>query len=238
VVRACSADGNSAYGIYAGPNSTITDSAAQHGPGPAIYAGTGSVIKGCTASLTFNLGASTIGIQTADGCAIIGCVANGNGGNGIQTGNSCVIRDCSVSGNATNGIVCGVVCKVADCVASSSANFGISVGDHAQVTGCHINGNDTGINAQNFSLVQDNMVDFHTSNGILINGQRNRVEANNVTRCKGTGIQVSGVNNLVVRNSASGNMTQYSIVAGNKAAEILTPGASFTSTDPWANFSF
>jgi parallel beta-helix repeat protein len=199
--------------------------------------GAGSIIKGCTASQTFRLGSASIGIQSADGCVISDCAANGNGGMGIQTGNSCLIRDCSVTGNTSNGILCGVVCKVTDCVVSSSGGYGIYVGDHAQVTCCHVNGNGSGIIAQNFSIIRDNMVDFHGSAGISINGSRNRIEANNITRC-GFGIYVVGTSNLVVRNSTSGNSTNYSIPSVNADAETLFPGHGFVSTDPWANFSY
>ncbi len=58
-----------------------------------------------------------------------------------------------------------------------------------------------------------------------------------------------GTGNLVIRNSASGNTTNYDIVANNKVGVIVVPpdsfaisgntgGAGVGSTDPWANFSF
>jgi len=45
--------------------------------------------------------------------------------------------------------------------------------------------------------------------------------------------------NLIVRNCVSGNsVNNYIIAAGNNDAERLGGGTAFTSTDPWANFSF
>ena len=52
-----------------------------------------------------------------------------------------------------------------------------------------------------------------------------------------------------MRNSASGNGTNYVIVAGNKVGPIVaapssgaisgdTGGAGVGTTDPWANFSY
>jgi len=45
--------------------------------------------------------------------------------------------------------------------------------------------------------------------------------------------------NLIVRNSGSGNGTNYVVVGGNNNAQVINnPGTGFISTDPWANFSF
>jgi len=38
--------------------------------------------------------------------------------------------------------------------------------------------------------------------------------------------------------AARGNAVQYSIVAGNADAEVLSPGAAFVATNPWANFAY
>jgi hypothetical protein len=58
---------------------------------------------------------------------------------------------------------------------------------------------------------------------------------------------VAGEGNLVIRNSASGNGTDYVIVANNAVGEILSPPISgaingstggWGSTNPWAKVSF
>lgn len=50
----------------------------------------------------------------------------------------------------------------------------------------------------------------------------------------------NGTDKLIIRNSAQGtSVLNYDIVAGNHdAARITSPGASFASASPWANFSF
>ena len=74
--------------------------------------------------------------------------------------------------------------------------------------------------------------------GIHVVGTDNRIDGNTVTD-NDRGIDVDAGGNLVVRNSASGNSTEYAIVAGNHDAQrISSPGAGFVSTDPWANFEF
>ena len=64
----------------------------------------------------------------------------------------------------------------------------------------------------------------------------------------GAGFQIAGTNNLIIRNLASGNGTDYSISANNRAGIIVTPTATsatiFTggsgsgTTDPFANLKY
>ena len=52
------------------------------------------------------------------------------------------------------------------------------------------------------------------------------------------GIDVDLGNNMIIRNRVRSCIPNYNIAGGNKDAQVLTPGSDFTSTDPWANFSF
>ncbi len=74
----------------------------------------------------------------------------------------------------------------------------------------------------------------------------NRIEGNNVTT-NDRGIHVSASGNLVLRNSATSNTTNYVISANNGYGPIVNitasgtaavTGNSATSTDPWANFAY
>ena len=73
--------------------------------------------------------------------------------------------------------------------------------------------------------------------GIHVTGEDNRIDGNTVTD-NDIGLQVDSYGNLIIRNSASGNVTNYSLAANNKDAQILAPGSSFVATNPWANFTF
>ena len=45
--------------------------------------------------------------------------------------------------------------------------------------------------------------------------------------------------NFIVRNSASGNTTDYAIVAANSVGQILNvSGVDITTTNPWRNFQY
>jgi hypothetical protein len=126
---------------------------------------------------------------------VSGCKADGNALDGINTGNDVLITGCTVTGNGGYGIATGVVCKVADCIVANNMFGGIVTSDNSQITGCHVNGNSLGgISITSFSLVRDNMVDYQqqttSTPGICASDSRNRVEANNITRC-GIGLQVT-----------------------------------------------
>ena len=71
--------------------------------------------------------------------------------------------------------------------------------------------------------------------GIHVTGRANRIDGNTVTR-NDRGIDVDAGGNLVVRNDASLNTTNYDIVAGNTNANVESPGSNFLLDRPWANF--
>ena len=72
--------------------------------------------------------------------------------------------------------------------------------------------------------------------GIHVNATRsdNRIEGNNLI-FNNTGMSVNDSGNLIIKNSASGNNTDYDIVAGNDVGPI---GSAATATSPWANIQF
>ena len=66
----------------------------------------------------------------------------------------------------------------------------------------------------------------------------NVIDGNTVVYCV-RGIDVDTMHNLIIRNRVrSCTAANYDIVGGNRDAQVLTPGSGFTTTDPWANFSF
>jgi len=65
-----------------------------------------------------------------------------------------------------------------------------------------------------------------------VTGGGNRIEGNNCTD-NDRGIDVDVSTNLIVRNTCSGNTTNYEIVAGNAVGTITnTP----VGVGPWDNF--
>jgi parallel beta-helix repeat protein len=67
--------------------------------------------------------------------------------------------------------------------------------------------------------------------GVYVSHDGNRIEGNHVVGSD-RGIEVDGLNNVIVRNSATSNTTNYDIVAGN---DIGPFGSAATAGSSWAN---
>jgi parallel beta-helix repeat protein len=180
---------------------------------------------------------------------------------------NCVADENYSASSTSYGISVGVRSLVSKCVASnnfttnatptSTTGAGINAGSGSTVQECLVSGNKgDGIRLAEFGQVLNNTASDNGTGtgdgaGIHILGQRCRVEGNHVTGNE-RGLEVRAIRNLIVRNSARSNGSNYVIVAGNRTAQIVVPalnssditsannGSSdgFTAVDPWANFSF
>ena len=88
--------------------------------------------------------------------------------------------------------------------------------------------------------------------GILLGGPapggRNIISDCRAMENSAIGFQIASTNNLIIRNLASGNGTDYSISANNRAGVIVTPtatsstistgGSGSGTTDPFANLKY
>jgi len=148
-----------------------------------------------------------------------GSTAQQNAINGFTLGTGSNIQGCTAAFNGTDGILTLIGTHITGCSANGNSNDGIQVGSD-----CYVVGN---ISTSNGAGVPDGAC-------IHATGSDNRIDGNNVTDCD-RGIDVDSLGNVIVRNSASGNGTQYDIVGGNDVGPIGTAAAS---TSPWANLSF
>jgi len=129
-----------------------------------------------------------------------------------------VVR-CRSINNGTDGIFAQFANTISDCVAKDNWGNGIKIiaGNYVLRNTVDLNGFDTGDGA-----------------GIHVVSQANRVDSNNVlTNDRGIDVDVGG--NLIVRNSARNNGTNYDIVGGNDVGPV---GSAATATSPWANIEF
>jgi hypothetical protein len=123
-------------------------------------------------------------------------------------------------GNALAGFVLYSDSMITECVARKNAGAGIDLywGNVAKENSCSAN----------------------TKEGIKVSYGGNQIEANKVSDNQ-TGIRTdfsSGVN-LIIRNAAKGNATNYSFHATNAVGPIVScAGSVITNTSPWANFSY
>lgn len=247
---------NSDYGIKSGGDARIDSCNASYNLG-GMWVGNASVLEGCTASyntsgygIYANEGSSLIGcasrqnsiagFHVSDG-SMSGCASTRNAGHGIMGGGSTLIN-CSVDDNGGDGIRGAAV--VAACQANSNDGDGIwtSGGSLIRDCRCEDNGSD-GIESSDNNFIVNNLCQGNgtaTNNGcgIYISGRDNRIEANNVVD-NDIGIYVKNSGNLIVRNSASGNTTNYVLDSLSRYGPIETDlSGVITNLNPWTNFEF
>jgi len=211
----CSAYNNvSKRSIYVGSGSTVSGCAAygnnaQYG----IYLQAGSTLTDSTASGNIGSGSASYGIYAEQGCTIIGCTAYRN-----SNTNSPVVSHQGV------GIYAGIGATIKSCTVSENRGDGIRVDSKCRVVGntCHHSGFDT------ISAFKFDAAGIHALNG------GNHIDGNTITYTL-RGIEADNAENLIIRNSASGNTTNYVIAAGNDVGTIQT---SPVGAGAWDNFSY
>jgi parallel beta-helix repeat protein len=225
------------YGILTGFGAVLEFCRAHDNSGNAgVEAYAGSTLSNCTAYHN----TARYGIFTADGSTLSNCSAYANVGGGtdsagIATGSGCTVSSCTARSNTSTapstfttgmGFYIGSDSTIQNCTATGNQGDGIHIfSDRVHVTGNNCAGNTTG----------------GQGGGIHATGTANacRIDGNH---CTGgvRGIFIQGNDNLVIRNSVQGaSVLNYDLAVGNHdAARVSSPGSSFASTSPWANFSF
>ncbi len=223
VIRNCAAEGNAGTGIITPDHRcVILSSAATRNGGRGIHGGVATTIGDCTA--TENAGH---GLYAGFGSVVRGCTAAYNGTNGIYADTGTTVTDCSATFNGQAGIYGWYKCAIERCTASQNTGDGIAVVGKCRVVGNTVGGYGAGSSPA----------------GIRVSNSANRVEGNLVTDCT-LGIQVQGASNLIVRNSASLNTTNFDIAPGNAYGPIVNVAgvgnitAVTNAVHPWANFEF
>ncbi len=228
-VTNCLAYLNADTGIIAGDSCTVTDCSAASNSGNGINTGSGCTVTDCLVNLN-----SGNGISPGFGCTVSNCTAYTNTGSGISAAGGSTVTNFSAYDNAAWGILVSNGCTVADCTARANTLDGI-----ACVFDCVIRGNTCSINGSGGDGA-----------GIHATGIDNRIEGNNCTNAD-RGIDVDAGGNIIIRNTCSGNTTDWDIAANNVVGPILDRRApasaaingfsfagSLGTTEPNANFSF
>jgi len=208
-VIGCAARYNGMDGIVAGNASTVRDCSARNNGLDGIRTGAGSTIAFCSARNN-----TDDGVQAGSGSTLLGCTGSANTDDGINLGAGGTATNCTALENGDDGVQAGAGCTIRSCTAQFNFSDGVVVTDN-----CHVSGN-TG--------------DGNLAAGIHASGVANRIDGNHATGNL-LGIDVDLGGNLVVRNSASGNGTNYSVVGGNHSGAIV---ADPTLAGPWDNFAF
>lgn len=194
------------------------------------------------------------GIKVNSGFTLRSCFAMLNGIDGQLPGfradSGTTIVECTSEFNRGSGFQLGIGSVVTDCVAVQNEKDGITASSDTLITGCVVTTNfQNGIVVSTRCVLRDNLCNVNNGGaGILVTGRDNRVEGNTcATNFRGIELLNSG--NVLVRNTCSGNFSNWNIVAGNAYGPIVVtssgaavsgdsaPG-SLGSTDPNANFTY
>ncbi len=222
-------------------NGSRFESCAATGNGGAGFRGSdGSSARDCAARDNGSHGFDFFQGNTVSGALVEKCVAHNNSGSGIMVGAGGTVADCAVTENRENGIQGGVGSSINRCSVRSSGLIGIDVLNASSIRNCAVSfSTGDGIEAGAYSSICDNQCYANGNDGdgagIHITNVGNRVEGNHVVN-NDRGIDVDLSGNLIIRNSARGNTTEYTIVAGNSVGPILTSATIGANTHPQANF--
>jgi len=176
-------------------------------------------------------------------------VISGNSSNGLVCGLNSQIVQCAARLNGRDGIRCVQGSLVKNCLAISNSLNGVSVVNLAGqgspgtiVTACVLNNNGgAGLSAGFNSLVTENECAGNLI-GINMTSSRGRFERNNlIDNGFGLSLGLGSRSNVVVCNSASGNVTNYNFGGTDHLIgptnNLVVAGGVITNTNPWANFS-
>ena len=242
-VQDCLAQGNTEEGIGISTGCTVINCLARENGANGFSIGSGSVVRDCVATdntlAGFRVDMNSImtnclsrsndghGITqlniASGGTTLRGCRADSNGGAGILVGGSSIVVNCTVRYNHGDGgiIIDGGGGLVSGCTAQvNNYGDGIRVG-----WGCSVLDNVSSMNGAGSSGA-----------GIHVTGGANRIEGNSVYANYGQGILVDLGGNLIIRNWATGNDTEYSMVGGNTVGMTVNMSNITTNDNPHANY--
>ncbi len=186
------------------------------------------------------------GIEIGDSWSVRGCTVIASEMVGIQAGEAARIESCLVAQNgipsAQNGVLVGSDSRVDRCIVRSNGGEGIRLGTRSVVTGSSIleNGG-VGIWVLSLSNVAGNVIASNGTDamaparhGIQVFGDDNMIDSNKVSGSQGSGIQIDGGFNFVVRNVSTPDV----IVDNGSSNRIGTISSDPVGAGPWDNFNY
>jgi parallel beta-helix repeat protein len=237
-VNNCVAAQNAGVGIAVSNNVLVTGCVSSINGGHGFGLGTACTIKSCLAFGNTGAGIATGGVNYL---TVIDCNANTNTGGGIAAPKRAFITSSTAEGNGVVGISTGASSTVSNCNASGNTGDGIIAATGSAITGCTASANTgDGIEVDNRCRLEGNTCEGNGTGraggaGIHATSRANRIDGNTAIS-NDRGIEVNGVGNLVIRNDASLNTTNYDIALNNADAHVESPPGNFLLDRPWANF--
>jgi hypothetical protein len=218
VVDGVSANGNGGWGFSMSAGGTLARCSATSNGFSGISAAQ-VVFRDCYARSNSDYGFQ---LNTA---VVTGCIAAHNGLNGIDIAGSSRVEGCEVYQNQAIGINAANSQILNNDVAQSFSHGIVVTG-----SGSMVSGNNVSINSLTGSGA-----------GIRVTGTENRIDGNHVTdstspASQEIGIEVTGDNNVVIRNTATGNGTNYSL--GGTGGSYGPLAGAAAATNPFTNIDY
>jgi hypothetical protein len=216
-IRGCVVYHNN-VGIRCGNGCQVRDSVTFSNFNYGIDLGVNGTVVDCTSSRDF-------GILTGSGSLVSGCASLDSRLQGIIVGDGSIVRDCRSNGTRDSsigdGIDTGLDCLVKDCITVSNALNGINVFGRSRVIGCYSSLNGRAV----------------SSAGIFVGNQggASQIDGNQVCNNNGYGIYSFSGGDLIVRNSASGNSTNYFPASGANFGPVQSAS---NVTNAWGNLVY
>ncbi|HEY2714455.1 MAG TPA: right-handed parallel beta-helix repeat-containing protein [Chthoniobacterales bacterium] len=237
-VNNCVASQNGGVGIGSSNDVLVTSCVSSINGSHGFQLGGGSTLKSC---LAYDNGGAGFTTSSVASLTIIDCNAHFNTGFGIAGPKRTFVTSSTAEENRSGGISVGTSSTVSNCNAGGNTGVGILASAGSAVTACTASANTAdGIQVDNLSRVEDNTCQGNGASGgdgagVHATGRINRIDGNMTTQ-NDRGVDIDAGGNLVVRNDASLNGTNFDIAAGNTNANVESPGPNFILTRPWANF--
>jgi hypothetical protein len=204
---------NGGPGVRIGDACIVSEVIADNNGGPGVTVGLYCTVSQVTAR--FNGGD---GISASQGSIVDRATVSQNEGHGIEVDHGTIMDSTSVF-NTGSGIVLGEG-TVTNCMAMRNSHDGIRalgmiIGNTARLNGYDLN-DGAGIHVDGLSRVEGNSVAYNDR-----------------------GVDADGTDNIIIKNSATGNTTNYDIAAGNVVGQIIDmTGGGTIDADAWANFRY
>ena len=151
------------------------------------------------------------------------------------------VSHCSARQNAFFGFTLFGGSTIEQCTSADNGSDGIRLSFAGTVRGCVVmnNGND-GIDVTGHTLVTDNVAYSNglgagDGAGIHASGAGNYIVGNTAS-LNDRGIDVDVADNVIDRNSAFGNTTNFDFAAGNVEGIFVSPATVDTATNPYSNY--
>ncbi|OGV40590.1 MAG: hypothetical protein A2X46_19015 [Lentisphaerae bacterium GWF2_57_35] len=181
-----------------------------------------------------------MGLMLDNGARISQCEFYLNHQTGLYCNQGALVTECAAVENL-DGIRVGMGSVVSRCVARSNNRDGILALAGSEVMECSATDNNTnGIRVAEGCIARNNSCALNRVGLSVESIGGSRIEDNNLAFNTVYGIQVYQPGNIITRNTARQNGSDYAIAVGNATGILVnvTAGGAIVTSNPWVNFSF